>query len=222
MNAQGAEDKKTRVVGLTGSIGAGKSQVAGFLQDLGAAVIDADHLAREAVQPHSAACTQIAKALGNDFISAQGSLERVKLAEHIFANPEAKSKLEQIVHPRVRAAFRSSLEQIIRAPQAPRLIVFVAPLLLESRQPYPELEKIILVSATKQTCLSRVARRGRYPPALAEKIYNSQLPDEIKKRQADYVICNEGTLDELRLEVEKLYRKLVYEDSRLNRSYQEK
>lgn len=184
-----------KVVALTGGIGSGKSAVAKLFQTWGARVVDADILAREVVQPGSEGLTKIVEAFSEDFILADGSLNRPLLASIIFSDPLKKELLESILHPLIRDLWLAKLEQL-RGGDAP-LIVYVVPLLFESHRQMPELEKIILVSAPTETRIGRIMNRDGFSREIAELRIAAQLPDSEKIPKSDYVIVNDGSLEDL-------------------------
>jgi dephospho-CoA kinase len=184
-----------KVVALTGGIGSGKSAVAKLFQTWGARVVDADILAREVVQPGSEGLTKIVEAFSEDLILADGSLNRPLLASIIFSDPLKKELLESIVHPLIRDLWLAKLEQL-RGGDAP-LIVYVVPLLFESHRQMPELEKIILVSAPTETRIGRIMNRDGFSREIAELRIAAQLPDSEKIPKSDYVIVNDGSLEDL-------------------------
>lgn len=184
-----------KVVALTGGIGSGKSAVAKLFQTWGARVVDADILAREVVQPGSEGLTKIVEAFSEDLILADGSLNRPLLASIIFSDPLKKELLESILHPLIRDLWLAKLEQL-RGGDAP-LIVYVVPLLFESHRQMPELEKIILVSAPTETRIGRIMNRDGFSREIAELRIAAQLPDSEKIPKSDYVIVNDGSLEDL-------------------------
>jgi dephospho-CoA kinase len=184
-----------KVVALTGGIGSGKSAVAKLFQAWGARVVDADILAREVVQPGSEGLTKIVEAFSEDLILADGSLNRPLLASIIFSDPLKKELLESILHPLIRDLWLAKLEQL-RGGDAP-LIVYVVPLLFESHRQMPELEKIILVSAPTETRIGRIMNRDGFSREIAELRIAAQLPDSEKIPKSDYVIVNDGSLEDL-------------------------
>lgn len=200
---------KHGVIGLTGSIGSGKSTAASLFQEMGAVVIDADCLAHRAVEPGSLALIKVIEAFGKTYISEDGSLLRKELSALIFSDPKSRLKLEEIVHPEIRRLFTEQLKEISARFAAPALVIYSAPLLFESRQNYPELQYIVLISASRQTCIRRVVSRDHCPPEYAARIYDAQLPREIKELKADFIIKNEGSLEELGCRVKALYNRLV-------------
>lgn len=201
-----------QIVGLTGNIGSGKSAVADCFASLGATIIDADLLARKAVEPNSPALGEIVSSFGAGILTDKGELNRKQLAGIIYSDPQARQKLEQILHPQVRALFLSELESVRQKQLQPKLIVFVIPLLFEGKISYPEIEKVLLVSSSKKLCLERIQKRDNRDLTTAEKIYSTQLPPEKKEKLADYVIYNNSTIEALKLEVEKIF-KLLCPDS---------
>jgi dephospho-CoA kinase len=199
-----------QVVGLTGSVGSGKSQVAEILRELGADIIDADLLAREVTRPGSDVLNKIAAGFGQQFLTSSGELRRKELAKVVFNDQARRIELENIVHPSVRQLFRQRLQDLQAAQdQSSSLIVYVVPLLFETRFPYNEIDKIIVISAPREMCINRIINRDGYSRDLAEKIYSSQLPIREKEQSADIIIENSKDLETLKLLVKNAYDCLV-------------
>ena len=178
-------------VGLTGGIGAGKSEVARILEEMGAFVIDTDVLARDAVAPHSDGLMAIARVWPQ--VIHNGALDRVALAEIVFHDPLARERLNSIVHPFVRRLAQEK-EKHARAGQ---LIVHVVPLLFETG--YGELvDKSILVIAPEADRIARVVMRDRIDEAHVRVRMAAQMDPEDARKLADYVIENDGNLAHLR------------------------
>ncbi|MBN8549920.1 MAG: dephospho-CoA kinase [Deltaproteobacteria bacterium] len=197
------------VVALTGSIGSGKSQAALLFEQCGAEIIDADVLAREAVKPGSRGLREISEKFGAEYLTASGELDRPKLAALVFSDESRRRELEDILHPRIRELYLAELANLTsRSPQA-TLIIYVVPLLFESRYSYPEVKSIVVVSAGKQISIERIMKRDSLSEEQALKRYNSQIPIEQKERNADFVLKNEGTLAELKVKVQELYHTLA-------------
>jgi len=202
-----------KLVGLTGVIGAGKSIVGREFEKLGAIIIDADTLSRDAVKPGSAALKSIQLEFGKEILTATGELDRARMGEIVFKDPQKRTELENIVHPEVRRLFFVQLETIkmrnlATPPSEIPLVVYIVPLLFESRFSYEELEKIIVVSAPRETCLKRIIERDKCPRELAERKLDSQLPIEEKEKRADFVIRNEGSIEDLSQQVKEVYQKI--------------
>ena len=195
------------VIGLTGSIGSGKSEAAQAFSVLGAAIIDADLLAREVVAPGTPGLTQVRKEFGDAFIDHTGALKRKALGKLVFSDPSARAKLEDILHPLIRALYLERLETARRSN--PPLIVYVVPLLFESRFAYPELDAIVVVSASEPTCIARIVQRDGCTQDEAVLRYRSQMPMERKVKQSDYVLRNDGSREELATQVANLFQKLT-------------
>jgi dephospho-CoA kinase len=182
------------VIALTGGIGSGKSAVAKLFESWGAAVVDADLLAREVVEPGSQGLTEVQKAFPSEpLILADGSLNRPKLASIIFSDPTKKKQLESILHPRIRRLWLDRLAAL-KSSSAP-VIVYVVPLFFESSTSMPELEKIVLVSAPDQLRIDRIMARDGFTQDVAELRLKAQLPQAQKIARSDFVIENDGTLE---------------------------
>jgi len=208
-----SQQSSTLVVGLTGSIGSGKTEVSNIFSELGSVVIDADLLAREAVQPGCPALKEITDKFGSEILNKSGELNRVALGKIVFSSQIKRKEIEQIIHPQVRKLFSARLSALKSSAQlSSPLIIYVVPLLFEAEYDFPELESIIVVSAARAECIERIVQRDKCSLELAERKYDSQLPIKDKIEQADYVIHNDGDLKSLRSQVENLYSKLVNEN----------
>ena len=192
------------LVGLTGGIGSGKSTVARLLKKRGAVVFDADLLAREAVEPGTPGHAAVIERFGADVLAPGGELDREALASIVFADPAARRDLEQIVHPEVRRLFAEGSEAY---RDTDRVVVFSAPLLVETGM-HTAFEVLVVVSATVATQIERLMRqRGMSEPSIRARI-DAQAPLEDKAAAADFLVDNEGSLDELESQVEQLWNDL--------------
>jgi dephospho-CoA kinase len=192
------------LVGLTGGIGSGKSTVARLLEKRGAVVFDADLLAREAVEPGTPGHAAVIDRFGADVLAPGGELDREALASIVFADPAARRDLEQIVHPEVRRLFAEGTEAY---RDTDRVVVFSAPLLVETGM-HTAFEVLVVVSATVATQIERLMRqRGMSEPSIRARI-DAQAPLEDKAAAADFLVDNEGSLDELESQVEQLWNDL--------------
>lgn len=189
----------SRVVGLTGGIGSGKSTVARLLAEHGAAIIDADLLAREAVAPGSPALAQVVARFGDEVLTADGALDRPRLGARVFGDEAARRALNAIVHPEVARLAGERIQALVAAG-AP-LVVYDVPLLYENglEKVLPE---VIVVDAPLEVRYARIAARdGLDRAAIAARIA-AQLPLEEKVRRADHVIDNGGPLEATRAAVQ--------------------
>ena len=207
----------TRVVGLTGGIGTGKSTVARLLAALGASVIDADAIVHELQAPGTPLLARIAEAFGEEMLRPDGSLDRERLGRLVFADPAARKRLNDLVHPAVGAEMLRRLAAA-RAAGVP-LVVLDIPLLLEGRARSAEpgraktasdlVSEVIVVYAREAQQIERqVARDGATPEHARERVA-AQLPIEEKRRLADHVIDNSGSLADTERQVRELYAKLT-------------
>lgn len=183
-----------RVFGLTGGIGSGKSAAARSLRALGLPVVDADELARAAVAAGSPALAQIAAYFGTEVIQANGELDRPRLAQIVFADREARSALDAIVHPIVRELAAQRFAEI--AGRGETLACYEVPLLYEVglERVY---QPVVVVTAPLSLRKSRLAARDGFDAAQIEARLAAQIPLEEKVRRADYVLDNAGSLEEL-------------------------
>jgi dephospho-CoA kinase len=190
-----------RVIGLTGGIGSGKSTVSEMLRALGAAVISSDALAREVVAPGQPALEEIREAFGPEVVQADGSLDRPALARRVFADPEARRRLEAITHPRVRALTLQRLDSL-RSGGSAAAVVDV-PLLYEVGMDEAGIfDEIWVVWVPAEVQVARVVARDRCDEAQARARLQAQWPLEEKARRADRVIDNSGDEEATRRQVE--------------------
>ena len=190
------------IVGLTGNIAAGKSTVTSIFKELGAHIIDWDELARQVVRPHSKAWKEISEHFGKGILNVDLTINRQKLADIVFSNKRELTKLNQIVHPEVFEMDERATNEIRnRDPDA--LIIKDIPLLFEVTRPV-FVNKVIVVSASEETQLRRLEERG-INRRDAQKRIKCQLSLEEKIKSADFVINNDGPLEDTRRQVEDIF-----------------
>ena len=184
----------SKVIGLTGQIGSGKSLAASILKEFGAAVIDADALARQVVEPGQPAYEEIRAAFGPKYLLPAGGLDRQALAKLIFSDEEARRRLNEITHPRIREEAHCLIAQY-RA-EGRELIVLEAALLIGSGFT-DMLDEIWLITAPGEQLYDRLARRDGLSKAEIASRLKAQLPPEIQAAAAHHVIVNDGSAQNL-------------------------
>lgn len=191
------------VIGLTGGIGCGKTAVTDCFTSLGVPVIDADTVAREVVLPGQPALQAIAEKFGPEAITSEGSLNRNRLREHIFSDADAKRELEAILHPRIRAEMRRQLSEVEGS-----YAIFSIPLLLETGQD-KTVDRILVVDCDPELQISRVTQRDDASESQTRAIIATQIDRKSRLTAADDIITNNGSLSELRPQVEALHQKYL-------------
>jgi dephospho-CoA kinase len=192
-------------IGLTGSIATGKSTVASLLVDRGAILIDADRIAREVVLPGSPVLTQVADRFGQAVLLGDGSLDRKKLGEFIFGDAASRKDLEGILHPPIRAIMKERMQRHeLEYPE--KLVVVDVPLLFESKLQHMFTE-IMVVYVPAAIQLERLIHRDQLTEEKAISRLNSQMSIEEKKKLADIVIDNSGTIQETEQQVTQFWRR---------------
>jgi dephospho-CoA kinase len=203
----------TRVIGLTGGIGTGKSTVSRMLEELGAVVIDSDAIVRELQAPGAPLLAEIASALGEGVILPDGSLDRARVGEIVFRDEAARRRLNAVVHPAVGRETARRLEAA-RARGMP-LVVLDIPLLFETRahgtasRANLGTEAVVVVYAPRELQVRRQIERNGYGREEALRRIEAQLPIDEKRALADHVIDNSGSLEETRRQVRALFETLV-------------
>jgi dephospho-CoA kinase len=190
------------LVGLTGNIASGKSVVAQLFSERGATIIDADVLARRAVEMGTTAYRAIVERWGTSVLAPDGHLDRAALRRRVFGDPTELEALNQIVHPEV-ARLREELVAEARA-RGDRLVVCDIPLLFE-RSLADEFEKIVLVDAPRPVRLERLVKDRGLRETEAMDMIAAQMPAELKRARADYVIDNSGSFGELEARVRDVW-----------------
>ena len=187
-------------MGLTGGIGSGKTTVANGFSSLGVPVIDADQLARELVEPGQKALAEIISTFGAKTVTADGRLDRDYMRQRIFSDPAQKSRLEAILHPKIRQRIRALLSDI-RTPYC----IVVIPLLLETRQT-DLVDRILVIDSPEKEQLIRVAARDGLSDNAIMAIMESQADRNTRLAAADDIIVNDRDISELTGRIKELHR----------------
>ena len=183
-------------IGLTGGIGSGKSAVAEILGEFGAPIIDADKVAHTAYAPGGAAYDAVVAAFGAEVLAPDRTIDRKKLGAIVFGNPDRLNKLTSIVWPATFASIRAKIDDL-RASGAKTPIIVEAAILIEANW-QPLFDEIWLVRASRKAVIDRIERQRGLKPAETEARIRAQLSDQERARHASLVIDNNGSLDELR------------------------
>ncbi|MEZ4286937.1 MAG: dephospho-CoA kinase [Polyangiales bacterium] len=194
------------VIGLTGGIACGKSTVAEMFKRRGALLVDADELARLIVMPGTEGLAAIVAEFGETVLDENGSLDRKALGDRVFADEAARKKLNAITHPRIAVAGMHKIGALQN--EIGPYILYEAALLVESGS-YRSFFGLIVVSANEATQLSRLMARDQSSEADAKARIASQFPMSEKIAVADYVINNEGDLEQTEAQVETVHRALL-------------
>jgi dephospho-CoA kinase len=190
-------------IGLTGGIGSGKSTVSALLAARGAVIVDADRIAREVVEPGTPGLSAILEAFGRQVITADGFLDRAALAAVVFADPEARKRLDGIVHPLVRAR----ATELAAAAPPDAVVVHDVPLLVETGQA-SSYDLVLVVEADPATRVSRLVQRGLTAEDARARIA-VQASDEQRRAVADVVLDNSGTQEQLAEQVDRFWTERV-------------
>lgn len=192
------------VVGLTGGIGCGKSTAAEIFAQLGAAVIDTDQISRQLTEVGQAALAMIRAQFGDTYFLVDGSLDRARLRHLVFSDPEAKSRLEHVLHPLIKDEVRRRLAEV----QAPYAIVAV-PLLLETGNYGDLVQRILAVDCTEQQQVERVMARSQLSADEVRAIMTTQVSRDERLRLADDICSNDGDLPGLREQIMALHERYL-------------
>jgi dephospho-CoA kinase len=192
-------------IAITGGAGSGKSTVARMFAELGAEVLDADQIAREAVAVGEPAWQELRRLYGDDYFKPDGSLNRSKLARRAFADPEERRRLDGVIHPRVAAALQARVAEL--AGRGVKLVLVDVPLLFETGRE-AAFDRVIVVTAPQNQRIRRLRERDGRGEEEIRGILAAQWPLKDKAARADYVVDNGGALAETRSQVEAIWRRL--------------
>ena len=198
--------RRMLVVGLTGGVASGKTSISQVLGVEGAYLIDADQIARDLVQPDTAAWRELVKVFGKGILQEDGSLHRKRLAAKVFSDPEQRNLLNKILHPRIGAEIKRRLKEI--APKDPDAIVVIDGALLIEIGAHREMDKVIVVASTEKQQIERLRQRDGVNQEEAQWILSSQMPLDEKIKVADFIIRNEGSFEETRRRVKEVFEEL--------------
>ncbi len=196
-----------KVIGLTGSIGSGKSTVSCFFEKLGAIVIDADQVSRQVVEPGTPALKELTVAFGENILNPDGSLNRTFVAEIVFNSDEKRGLLNSIIHPMIFNEINSTIEEY--REKGTEIIILEAALILEKKGLIKLIDKLIVVSIDEETQKKRLEGRGDLSKEQINARINSQLTNNEKIKHADYIIDNNQDLVNTREQVRELWDKLT-------------
>jgi len=198
-------EKEMKVVGLTGGIASGKSTAASLLRQLGAEIIDADQIAREILQPGQEAWQEIVAAFGAGILREDKTIDRERLRKIIFQDEKARKRLEAITHPRIRTLAQERMQRL--AADGAQIIIYEAPLLFEN-QVHLWLRPVIVVACDLATQKRRLKERDGLSQEEIQRHLDAQMTLAEKRRLADFIIENNGDLEELRRQVKEVWEKI--------------
>jgi dephospho-CoA kinase len=197
-------------VGLTGGIGCGKTTVADLFAARGASVIDTDQIAHSLTAPGGAAMPALIEEFGADFATLDGALDRAKMRALVFADPGARTRLEAILHPRIREA-TAAAALIATGPY----VIFVVPLLIESGTWRERVTRVLAIDCPEEVQVARVMARNGLPESQVRAIMAAQVTRAERQAAADDIILNDDGLDALLPQVERLHAFYIDEAARL-------
>lgn len=192
----------SKVVAVTGGIGSGKTEVCKYFSILGVPVVDLDQIAHEMSAPGSAAMQAVRAAFGDEMFEADGRLNRARLRELVFSEPDALDQLNQIMHPAIRAEAMHRIEQHSSHPY----VVLAIPLLVESRDDWQSVDHVLVIDCDEDTQLARVIQRSQLSEVMAQAMIAAQSSREERLSIADSVIVNDQTLDHLQEKVLEFHK----------------
>jgi dephospho-CoA kinase len=195
------ENKNRLVIGLTGSFGTGKTTVAGLLREKGCKVVDADSIGHDLLKSGTTVYKKIAAYFGNAVLDKEKAIDRRALSHIVFADDEKLKALNAIIHPEIIKKIKSEISKVRKG-----VVVLDAPLLLEAGL-QGLTDKIIVVTATRANQIKRVQARLRLSKSAINRRLRIQMPLGDKVRMADFIIDNNGSLSDLKKQVEEIRRK---------------
>ena len=194
-----------KVIGLTGGIGSGKSTVSQLLHELGAVVLDADKVGHEVYKPNTETWLDVVAAFGKQVLTSDGEIDRKKLGQIVFSDPELLTQLNQIVHPRMYEMMRSQIEEFRN--QGVKVVVLEAAILLEAGWT-PLVDEVWVTVAPEHEVVKRTMERTGLPEEQVLARIRSQLSSEERTEHANVIVNNDGSIDELKRKIKELWDKL--------------
>ena len=194
------------IVGLTGGIGSGKSEAAKLFAELGAPVVDVDVISHELTTKGQATLKKIAQVFGKDILNSDGSLNRAALRQKVFADSEAREKLEAILHP---AIYNKATERLEENASAPYQILAI-PLLFESDRYLKIINRSLVIDSDTKLQIARASKRDGLLEADIQKIIDVQMPREKRNALAEDIILNDGSIEELKEKVKQAHEKYIH------------
>lgn len=201
------EEGKPVVLGITGGIACGKSLICHFFRGLGAAVLSADELAREATRPGGKAYNEIVAYFGKEILTAKGDIDRARLAEKIFRTPAERLRLNQITHPAIGQLADRRICELRKQPGIP-LIIYEAPLLFEAKAE-GRVDLILVVAVTPEQQLERLMQRDKLSREEGLQRISAQMSLAEKISRADILVDNSGSPEETLKQIELIYAELT-------------
>jgi dephospho-CoA kinase len=195
-----------KIIGLTGGIGSGKSTVAGYLAELGAAVIDLDKVGHEVLKSGGGVFKRVVNAFGKEIIGADGEIDRARLADIVFRDPEALARLNRITHPAIDKIIEERIGEYRR--RGAKVVVLEAAAMLEAGKA-GQADEIWVTAAPEATVLKRLGARSGYSRENSQSRLGAQFSNAERIKRADVVINTDCTLDELKRRVEAEWRKMM-------------
>ena len=196
-----------KIIGLTGNIASGKTEVAKIFKELGAKIIDADKIAREVVEPGEPAWQEIVEEFGSDILNRDRSINRKKLGEIIFNDDRRREQLNRITHPRIMTKIKETIDHYKK--ENVRLVIIEAALIVERGGLLNVIDDLIVVSADAETQVERIMTRDGLHRDEALSRMKTQMQISEKTKHAAYIIDNSGSLEETRKQVQEIWTEMI-------------
>jgi len=196
-----------KIIGLTGGIASGKSIVASVFRELGAIILDADQIARLVVLPHQPAWEDIVEFFGPQVVNEDESLDRAKIGEIVYNNPDSLKELNRITHPRIMQYYKDEMRRI-KLEQPDAIVILEVPLLYETNMD-KLCQQVVVVCVDRETQIKRLMERDKMSYEDAVRRINAQMPMDEKVRRADFVIDNRGSMEETKEKATKYYKEIL-------------
>jgi len=194
-----------KVIGLTGGFGSGKSTVSQLLHELGAVVLDADTIGHEAYKPNTETWLEVVSAFGRQILTSNGEIDRGRLGQIVFSDPESLARLNQIVHPRMYEMMKTQIEEFRK--QGVEVVVLEAAILLEAGWT-PLVDEVWVTVAPEHEVVKRTLERNGLTEEQILARIDSQLSSEERTEYADVIINNDGSVDELKVKIKELWNRI--------------